>query len=153
MPEDLTMQSAVPVTKWSAGSIRITSRTVGASEISERLGIAADEQFERRGLMSPRSPGSARRETSVWIRRSGLRNDSDLADHARALVGLVGGRRGEIALLSRDCDLELLLGFGSENGQGGCVLPARLLAEVCALGLDIVLDLYPPESAAAVAPG
>ncbi|MCF3128827.1 hypothetical protein [Streptomyces olivochromogenes] len=49
--------------------------------------------------------------------------------------------------------MELLLGFGSENGQGGCVLPTEPLTEVCALGLDIVLDLYPPESAAAVAPG
>jgi hypothetical protein len=52
--------------------------------------------------------------------------------------------------LSVDCNLELCLGFGSENGQGGCVLAARLLAEVGALGLDLVLDLYPPESAGTV---
>lgn len=30
---------------------------------------------------------------------------------------------------------------------GGCVLPADLLAEVAALGLDIVLDLHPPQTA------
>ncbi|MFJ8045452.1 DUF4279 domain-containing protein [Kitasatospora sp. NPDC096147] len=150
MSEDLRMRPAEPVTKWSAGSIRITSATVTAAEISGRLGITADHQFERGSLMSPRNPASARRESSVWIRRSGLPDDSDLTDHVRVLVALVDGRRAELAGLSVDCDLELLLGFGSENGQGGCVLPARLLAEVGALGLDIVLDLYPPEATATV---
>ncbi|KOU26437.1 hypothetical protein ADK52_09610 [Streptomyces sp. WM6372] len=143
------MQPAAPVAKWTAGSIRITSRTVTAGEISGCLGIAADQQFERDSPMSPRNPTSARRESSVWIRRSGLSDDSDLTDHVRVLVALVDGHREKLASLSVDCDLELRLGFGSENGQGGCVLPARLLAEVGALGLDVVLDLYPPEPEAA----
>ncbi|MFE4546952.1 DUF4279 domain-containing protein [Streptomyces sp. NPDC056785] len=145
MPEDLSMQPAAPVTKWSAGAIRITSRTVTVGEISGRLGIPADQQFERDSPMSPRNPTGARRETSVWLRRSGLPDDSDLTDHVRVLVALVDGHREELASLSADCDLELRLGFGSEKGQGGCVLPAPLLSEVGALGLDIVLDLYPPE--------
>ncbi|MFE5211900.1 DUF4279 domain-containing protein [Streptomyces sp. NPDC056600] len=147
MPEDLRTQPAALVTKWSAGSIRITSRRLTADEISGRLRIAADQQFERDSPMSPRNPTGARRETSVWLKRSGLPDDTDLADHVRALVALVDGRREELATLSTDCDLELRLGFGSENGQGGCVLPAGLLSEVGALGWDIVLDLYPPEPA------
>lgn len=61
------------------------------------------------------------------------------------LLALVDGHREELASLSADCDLELCLGFGSENGQGDCVLPAPLLSEVGAFGLDVVLDLYPPE--------
>ncbi|MCU1641386.1 MAG: hypothetical protein JWN03_1661 [Nocardia sp.] len=130
--------------KWSTGSIRICSETVSASEISARLGITADRQFERGSLMSPRNPASARRKSSVWIRQSGLTNDSDLADHVRALVGLVGGCREELARLSVDCEMDLFLGFGSGNGQGGCVLPGGLVADLAALGLDIVLDLYPP---------
>lgn len=103
--------------------------------------------------MSPRNPTGARRETSVWIRRSGLPDDSDLTDHVRVLVELVDGHREELASLSVDCNLQLFLGFGSENGQGGCVLPARLLTEVGALGLDVVLDLYPPEPTTADASG
>ncbi|MFJ3581739.1 DUF4279 domain-containing protein [Streptomyces sp. NPDC090127] len=146
MPEHLTMHSPLPDTKWSAGSIRITSRTVRAEEISVCLGIAPDEQFEQGSLMSPRNPSSARRETSVWIRRSGLGSDSRLEEHLAALVRLANGCREELTRLSVDCDLELCLGFGSENGQGGCVLPAHLLAEVGGLGLDVVLDLYPPTS-------
>lgn len=64
-------------------------------------------------------------------------------DHVQVLVELVDGCREELARLSVDCDLGLFLGFGSENGQGGCVL----LADVAELGLDIVLDLYPPGAA------
>ncbi|WP_405792530.1 DUF4279 domain-containing protein [Streptomyces sp. NBC_00029] len=147
------MHSPLPDTKWSAGSIRITSRTVRAEEISVRLGVVPDEQLEQGSLMSPRNPSSARRETSVWIRRSGLGSDSQLEEHVAALVRLVNGCREELTRLSVDCDLELYLGFGSDNGQGGCVLPAHLLAEVGGLGLDVVLDLYPPTSEGGVVGG
>ncbi len=146
VPEDVAMQPRTADMKWSKGSIRIMSQAVRASEISARLGLTADAEFERGSLMSPRNPASARREGSVWVLRSGLPDDRDLAEHVRALVGLVDGCREALGGLSDDCDLELLLGFGSENGQGGCVLPADLLADVAGLGLDIVLDLYPPEA-------
>lgn len=149
VPESVTTQPPSADGRWSAGSIRITSRAVSASEISVRLGIAANQEFERGSLMSPRNPASARRESSVWLRRSGLADDSDLADHVRALLGMVDGVRAELARLSVDCDLELLLGFGSESGQGGCLLPADLLAGVAALGFDVLLDLYPPGAEAA----
>ncbi|MFF2820446.1 DUF4279 domain-containing protein [Kitasatospora cineracea] len=153
MPEDLTMCSPLPDTKWSAGSIRITSRTVRADEISTRLGIVPDELFELGSLVSPRNPRSARRESSVWIRQSGLGNDSELEEHVAALVRLVRDRREELTRLSAECELELFLGFSSENGQGGCFLPAHLLAEVGGLGLDVVLDLYPPTSEVGVVRG
>ncbi|MFF5924416.1 DUF4279 domain-containing protein [Streptomyces flavochromogenes] len=144
MPENLMLRQPMPDTKWSAGSLRITSQTVGASEISARLGIAPDDQFERGSLTSPRNPSSVRREVNVWIRRSGLGSDRWPEEHVAALVRLFDGHREELIRLSDACDLEVVLGFGSENGQGGCVLPAHLLAEVGALGLDVVLDLYPP---------
>ncbi|MFJ9871329.1 DUF4279 domain-containing protein [Streptomyces sp. NPDC101165] len=133
--------------------VRPASRTVSAADISARLGVAPDAQLERGSLLSPRNSNSGRRETSVWIRRSGLGDDRELVDHVTALVGLVDGFREELARLSNHCDLELLLGFASENGQGGFVLPARLLSELGALGLDVVLDLYPPVPDEVVARG
>ncbi|GIG64724.1 DUF4279 domain-containing protein [Phytomonospora endophytica] len=146
MPEDVTVDAFEPSTKWSAGSILITSRTVSPDEISERLRLLPDEQFERGSLTSPRNPSSARRDSNLWARKSGLGSDADLAEHVGALVQLVTGCRDELRLLSVDCDLKLFLGFSSDNGQGGCVLPAPLLAEIGALGFDVVFDLYhPPE--------
>jgi hypothetical protein len=144
VPDDLMLQPPMPDTKWSAGSLRITSFTISAAEISARLGIVPDQELERGSLMSPRNPRSRRRESSVWLRRSGLGNDRWLNEHVAVLLGLVSGRREELVRLSADCHLEFFLGFGSADSQGGCVLPARLLAEIGALGVDVVLDLYPP---------
>jgi hypothetical protein len=133
----------MPATNWSAGSLRITSRTLGPADISARLGITPDRQFERGSLTSPRNPDSLRRETSVWIRTSGLANDRWPEDHVAALLTLLTPHRDALTRLSADCDLDLLLGFSSEDGQGSCVLPARMLTELGALGIDIILDLYP----------
>lgn len=53
MPEDVITQPPPVDAKWSAGSIRIMSQAVSASEISTRPEISADEVFERSSLMSP----------------------------------------------------------------------------------------------------
>jgi uncharacterized protein DUF4279 len=134
----------MPDAKWSAGSLRITSRTISAAEISEALGIDPHDKFEQGSLAIPCSPESFRRESNVWSRRSGLGSDRWPEEHAAALIRLLEGRHEALGRLEADCEVELLLGFGSENGQGGCVLPAALLREVGLLGIDVVLDLYPP---------
>ncbi len=41
-------------------------------------------------------------------------------------------------------EAELMLGYGSESGQGGGFLPASLINRISALGLAIDLHLYPP---------
>ncbi|MET9513161.1 DUF4279 domain-containing protein [Streptomyces flavidovirens] len=144
MPDELTTPRPMPDAKWSAGSLRITSRTISAAEISEALGIDPHDKFEQGGLAIPGNPESFRRESSVWIRRSGLGSDRWPEEHAAALIRLLEGRHEALGRLAVDCEVELLLGFGSENGQGGCVLPADLLREVGLLGIDVVLDLYRP---------
>ncbi len=134
----------MPDTKWSAGSLRITSRTISADEISEALGIDPHDKFEQGSLAIPCNPESFRRESSVWIRRSALGGDRWPEEHAAALIRLLEGRHEALGRLAAVCEVELILGFGSENGQGGCVLPADLLREVGLLGIDVVWDLYLP---------
>ena len=133
----------MPDSTWSAGSLRITSRTVRAREVSVRLGITPDHEHERGSLSSPRNPLSRRREAAVWILRSGLGNDRWPEEHVTELLRRLVGRHEALASLAADCELELFLGYGSANGQGGCALPAALLHEAGGLGLDLVLDLYP----------
>ncbi|MFF3343122.1 hypothetical protein [Streptomyces flavidovirens] len=132
MPDELTTPRPMPDGKWSAGSLRITSRTISAAEISEALGIDPHDKFEQGGLAIPGNP-----------ERSGLGSDRWPEEHAAALIRLLEGRHEALGRLAVDCEVELLLGFGSENGQGGCVLPADL-REVGLLGIDVVLDLYRP---------
>ena len=143
VPDELTMQPPMPDSKWSAGSLRITSRTITADEITAVIGHDPDDHYQHGQLAVP-CTDTFRHEYSVWILKSGLGNDRWLDEHAAALVEFLRGREGALSRLAADCDLELLLGFSSENGQGGCVPPAQLLREIGLLGLDIVLDLYPP---------
>ncbi|MFC7219687.1 DUF4279 domain-containing protein [Streptomyces polyrhachis] len=138
----------MPDTKWSAGSLRIVSQTITVDEISAVLGIEPDDYFEHGSLEIACNPDTFRRKRSVWILKSGLDSDRWLQEHAEALVGRLGERRESLGRLAESCELELFLGFGSENGQGGCVLPARLLTEIGSLGLNVVLDLYPPDDIA-----
>ncbi|MFJ7258128.1 DUF4279 domain-containing protein [Streptomyces sp. NPDC098085] len=135
--------SPMPSSKWSAGSLRITSWTICASEISVRLGIIPDHEYERGSLSSPRNPLSRRRETAVWILQSGLDNDRRPEEHVAELLLRLAGKHEALASLAAYCKLELFLGFGSETGQGGCALPSALLRKTGDLGLDIALDLYP----------
>ncbi|MFJ4598106.1 DUF4279 domain-containing protein [Kitasatospora sp. NPDC088861] len=143
MSDESIELSPMPGTKWSAGSLRITSWTVRASEISVRLGITPDHEYERGSLSSPRNPLSRRRGAAVWILKSGLDNDRWPEEHVAELLRRLVGKHDELASLAADCKLELFLGFGSESGQGGCALPSALLREAGDLGLDIALDLYP----------
>lgn len=145
-PKPSPVPSVSPSSKWSRGSLRILSLTVRADHITDRLGIVPDEAFEHGTLMSPGHPRSARREGSLWRLGSGLSSDRSLDEHVTALLRRVAGKHEALAALSADCQMELFLGFSSANGQGGCLLPAGLLREVGQLGLDIVLDLYPPHS-------
>ncbi|MFD5919621.1 DUF4279 domain-containing protein [Kitasatospora sp. NPDC058201] len=143
MPDEPMELPPMPPSKWSAGSLRITSWTICASEISVRLGISPDSEYERGSLSSPRNPLSQRREAAVWILASGLDNDRWPEEHVAELLRRLAGKHDAVASLAADCKLELFLGFGSENGQGGCALPSALLREAGDLGLDIALDLYP----------
>lgn len=82
----------------------------------------------------------------MWILGSGLGSGHRLAEHVEALLGRLEGKDEVIADLAGTCTVELFLGFGSENGQGGDVLPASMLSRLGSLGIDVVLDLYPPAS-------
>ncbi|MFJ5924743.1 DUF4279 domain-containing protein [Kitasatospora sp. NPDC092948] len=119
------------------------SQTLRASEISVRLGITPDREYEQGSLTNPRNPRSRRREAAIWILRSGLENDRWPEEHVAVLLRHLAGKRDELASLAADCTMELYLGYGSKNGQGGCAFPAALLREVADFGLDIELDLHP----------
>jgi hypothetical protein len=144
MTDEPPSRPAMPQEKWASGSLRICSDTLTPQQVSAALGIQPDSSFDKGSLSSPRNPQSHRRETSVWLLTSGLGNDRWLDEHVAALVQRLEGKNDALRELSASCEAELLLGFGSENGQGGCTIPFGLLTAVGQLGLDLVLDLYPP---------
>jgi uncharacterized protein DUF4279 len=85
------------------------------------------------------------RDFSVWLLESGLGDDKPLNEHLAALLPFIESHSEEIRTLSRDCTVDLVCAFSSGNGQGGFVLEHDVLRKIGEAGLDIVLDLYPPE--------
>lgn len=111
--------------------------------------VPADQQSDAPRGRHHRRPGiephhSVERDCARWVRDSGLGNDRWPDEHAAALIELLAGRHEALGRLAADCEMEFFLGFGSEDGQGGAVFPAALLKEIGLLGIDVVLDLYPP---------
>lgn len=130
--------------KWSRASLRISSNTMSAAEITHTLGLKPTSSYEKGTPLSKRNPKSAVRQQSVWILESGLDSSQPLAQHIACLVALVEEKIDVLKKLLPICDIDIFCGFSSESGQGGFVLNAALLKRITAIPIDIVLDLYPP---------
>lgn len=69
-----------------------------------------------------------------------------LEEHLGEIVALLEPRMREIETLASRAELCLFCGFSSGNGQGGCTISPALLHRLSTLSLELVLDLYPPET-------
>jgi hypothetical protein len=132
--------------KWSTASVRIVSEVLGVEDISTALNIVPDRAFAKGDLASPQNPRSQRLAASVWLLDSVLGNDRWPDEHIAMLLSRIADSQSAVRDLAASGQAELMLGYGSESGQGGCVLSAEILKELADFGLDLVLDLYPPEA-------
>jgi hypothetical protein len=136
--------------KWWRATLSIFSVTLTPQEISERLGLQptrTHKQGQPRGFR--RKDGSTSPSVvwkdSAWLLTSPLKPDRNLMEHVRWLLEKIEPKADIIKALSSDCTgIRFFCGFSSGNGQGGFVLEADTLSRISRLGLNIVLDLYPP---------
>lgn len=138
------MEDVLPSENWTAVSLRISSRDLTCAEITEALRLKPTECFEKGTPASPRNPNSYRREAAIWLLASGLGDDRDATEHFEALLQQIEPRRAELESLRSSCTVEFFVGFSSDNGQGGFVLPAELCSRIGKLPIALSLDLYPP---------
>jgi len=87
----------------------------------------------------------------VWIRRIFIDPEAPLGDHLAAVVALLNEHAVAIAELSRDCDVDVSIGFGSESEQGGDVLSHDIIEQLARHPVSLSLDLYPPAAGALTA--
>lgn len=117
--------------KWTRGSFRVTSSELTSDEVSQELDIEPTDLDEHKA------------GRTIWILESGLSSSNTADEHIDALLTRLRPRAEALRGLKGHCDI--FLGFASGNGQGGMVIPPRVLGELAALGIELVLDLYPPE--------
>ena len=131
--------------KWSRCSLRISSDKRSCESISKVLKAEPSSAANRGDPTSKHAPASGVRELSSWILESGVGTTQSLEEHLGALLPFVEAHAEGLQQLAEDCKLEIFCGFSSGNGQGGFVIEHDLLRRIGEVGLDIVLDLYPPE--------
>lgn len=131
--------------KWSRASLRITSQSKSAAEITKLLRTEPSEAYEKGASLSRTNPQSPARQESLWVLESGLHESQPLEAHITKLLSFIERNLSVLKDLLLDCEIDLFCGFSSSNGQGGFVLTSDLLKRITVLPIDIVLDLYPPE--------
>jgi hypothetical protein len=119
---------------WATASLRIASDQLSADAIGERLGLRAT------------STRSAEGEPvfSVWVMESGLEPSAPLEDHLYILLEQLRDRREVMVELAEGSTVEVWLSFSSGDASHTAVFNHQSLVELGGLGIDLVLDPYPP---------
>ena len=137
-PEDLAMEGG-----WALASLRIASDELTADQISERLGLRASSARQADGEPA----------FTVWMYDSGLEPSAPLEDHLYILMERLSDRRDALIDLVQRANVEIWLSHSPGPGvPRSAVFDHGVLAELGALGIDLVLDPYPPGGRQVVPP-
>jgi len=131
--------------KSSGAVLRIVSENKSIDDISDSLNTRPTRCFIKGQLFSKRNPNSKKRENNIWLLESGLKESESLELHIQQLISFIKEKQGAFKKLKLDCEIEIMCSFSSGNGQGGFTLNHELLQELTESGIDLVVNLYPPE--------
>jgi hypothetical protein len=120
---------------WATASLRIASEELGVEAIGEQLGLRPTSSRTSEG-----EPAFA-----MWMLEAGLEPSAPLEDHLYILLEKVRDHRESLARLAQSATVEVWLSYspGAVSPRPS-VLTSSALAELGALGIDLVLDPYPP---------
>lgn len=129
---------------WMQVSVRVASRSLSVHHIAEGIKVSASRKFDAGQPLSPRS--SSVHNQSGCIYTSPLPPERTPQDHVAWAVEFLQGARDHLLRLGQDCEIDVRIGFSSTTGQGGFALTPEELAVFAKLGVQLNVDLYPPES-------
>src|SRR2546423_4251149 len=129
------------MSEWARASVRVSSPTLTSRQLTDHLGRAPTEAFERGTLMSPRNPKSQRRPEALWLLKSDLPDGSGLQAQLEWAAETVASMRERLASLPPG-SVDLFIGWEPPGEQNGFVLDRELLAKLEGVPLDIVFDVY-----------
>lgn len=138
--------------KTASAAVRIWTDEPSPEFIVKALGIAPSRQFLKGERMSSRNPDSAVFERSLCIYESVLSDSHELHQHIRNVLDLLGSKLGALGPVRNQITrIDLFCMFSSESGQGSAELDSNLLSRIAGLGMDLIVDLYPPLGSAEMA--
>jgi hypothetical protein len=131
-------------------SLRLSGDGLVPSRLNDELGLTAEiiglKGEPRKGLNGRHY---APYETHLWVYSLPEGEQEGFEEPIGRLFTLLGDRgvqRLQALAAQEDVEAELLCGYSSMSGQGGCSLAASTLKKIADSGLALTLDLYPPEA-------
>lgn len=119
---------------WALASLRIASETLSPDEIGELLDLRATSSRTSEGEPA----------FSVWMFESGLSPNAPVEDHLYILMERLSDRKEPLRQLVDTATVEIWLSFSPGERHRSAVLDSKVLSAAGDLGLDVVLDAYPP---------
>lgn len=119
---------------WALASLRIASETLDAEEIGDLLGLRATSTRTSEG-----EPAFA-----VWMLESGLSPSAPVEDHLYILMERLSGHHDAVRQLVETATVEIWMSFSPGDRHRSAVVNSGVLADLGTLGIDVVLDAYPP---------
>ena len=120
---------------WALASLRIATDDQSVDEVSELLGLEATSTRSAEG-----DPAF-----TVWMLESGLDPSAPIEDHLYILMERLRDRHDAVRRLAATATVEVWLSYSpGTRSTRSAVFDHQVLAELGGLGVDLVLDPYPP---------
>ena len=128
--------------KTTYSSLRIFSDSDDPREIDDLLAI-------KRTRWTPKDSGAARANEkligklrSIWSWESSTPPSSPPDEHVAVIVAKLEERREELAqVIARTWQADIVLSYGSDNGQGGVTLRPHLISRLARLSVGFSMDV------------
>jgi hypothetical protein len=132
--------------KWTRVSIRVASQRLTAAEIQTMVGEAPATKAERGDKISQHSPQAGVHNSSWCSYNSPVPSDGPPQAHIEWLTEFIMGHAQAIEALKDDCEFDARMSFSSRSGQGAFTLDGATLSTLGRLGVQLHVDLYPPDA-------
>ncbi len=132
--------------KWSSAAFVAVSESLSPKMIEENIGLPPTRSHMIGDPVSSR-PNAPVRKTHYYSIQSMSNSTDPMEKHIDEIITQLEQRLEKIKRLEEKANLYLFCGFSSGNGQGGFSLSPEMLTRLSRLGLELALDLYPPEIA------
>ena len=128
-----------------AVTFRLMLDVLDPAEITAAMGLAPTHAHAKDDpMMNP--SGTEQRgiySEGLWSKSSSLGETDSVSAHIEQLLTLVKGGRDLFDRVKREGGrVDIFVGGRIDDGNGGFTLPAAIMEQLGALGIDLELDLY-----------
>lgn len=131
------------MSKTTRSALRIFSETDEVDELNNLLGLRATRWRPKTSNVARINERRTGERRSIWSWEPEIEPLASPAEHVSGLVSVLEEHQDALSTIaSRGDQLDIVLSYASDNGQGGMTFRPDLLERMTRLGLGISIDLF-----------